>query len=511
MTSGNSGAELSGPRGPWRLIAWIVTAIMAATVCYSVLRIPLQVTDSLVPMLDAQKTPSVIGAFASGARASGYFRPLRAAQIQALFELSNGHYFAAYKGFQAAMVAVVFALFLLVLEVNSLRRLAALLFALTVLTGLHSFRGSVWEAYPVNHSLEIVAFCLLALLLARSNGGRWSDAAAALTFLAAVSTVESGLLVWVVIVAAWLTGARGVSGRGVLVVTALLAGYVALRFAYLHTGVPALSERSSGFGLRQLDPAELQRRFGAWPYGFYAYNVVSSLLTVLFSEPRAGIWTIPAEFVRGRVAAGTVINVVSSAVTTVIIGWFVAARRDAWRPAFAQALRRGRPAFAQALRRGRSEFDRDDQIVLVSCAVIIANAVISYSYTKDEIMGPAGVFYALAACVGIVFVLRTVGEQIDRGADPLGPRVPLATLALVLAIVSAGWVVRTAGLHYQMNLMTFYDRNEWVYVDDWLVQQKSAPSTDAGKALVRQLREDAVEHAAVNPYLLSPRLDQWFR
>ena len=500
MTSGNSGAELSGPRGPWRLIAWIVTAIMAATVCYSVLRIPLQVTDSLVPMLDAQKTPSVIGAFASGARASGYFRPLRAAQIQALFELSNGHYFAAYKGFQAAMVAVVFALFLLVLEVNSLHRLAALLFALTVLTGLHSFRGSVWEAYPVNHSLEIVAFCLLALLLARSNGGRWSDAAAALTFLAAVSTVESGLLVWVVIVAAWLTGARGVSGRGVLVVTALLAGYVALRFAYLHTGVPALSERSSGFGLRQLDPAELQRRFGAWPYGFYAYNVVSSLLTVLFSEPRAGIWTIPAEFVRGRVAAGTVINVVSSAVTTVIIGWFVAARRDAWRP-----------AFARALRRGRSEFDRDDQIVLVSCAVIIANAVISYSYTKDEIMGPAGVFYALAACVGIVFVLRTVGEQIDRGADPLGPRVPLATLALVLAIVSAGWVVRTAGLHYQMNLMTFYDRNEWVYVDDWLVHQKSAPSTDAGKALVRQLREDAVEHAAVNPYLLSPRLDQWFR
>ena len=500
MTSGNSGADPSGPRGPWRLIAWIVTAIMAATVCYSVLRIPLQVTDSLVPMLDAQKTPSVIGAFASGARASGYFRPLRAAQIQALFELSNGHYFAAYKGFQAAMVAVVFALFLLVLEVNSLHRLAALLFALTVLTGLHSFRGSVWEAYPVNHSLEIVAFCLLALLLARSNGGRWSDAAAALTFLAAVSTVESGLLVWVVIVAAWLTGARGVSRRGVLVVTALLAGYVALRFAYLQTGVPALSERSSGFGLRQLDPAELQRRFGAWPYGFYAYNVVSSLLTVLFSEPRAGIWTIPAEFVRGRVAAGTVINVVSSAVTTVIIGWFVAARRDAWRPAFAQALRRGKP-----------EFDRDDQIVLVSCAVIIANAVISYSYTKDEIMGPAGVFYALAACVGIVFVLRTVGEQIDRGADPLGPRVPLATLALVLAIVSAGWVVRTAGLHYQMNLMTFYDRNEWVYVDDWLVQQKSAPSTDAGKALVRQLREDAVEHAAVNPYLLSPRLDQWFR
>ena len=72
------------------------------------------------------------------------------------------------------MVIVVFALFLLALEVNSRARVAALLFALTVLMGLHTFRGTVWEAYPVNHSLEVVALCLLALVLSRSKGGRWS-------------------------------------------------------------------------------------------------------------------------------------------------------------------------------------------------------------------------------------------------------------------------------------------------------------------------------------------------
>ena len=455
---------------------------MAATVCYSVLRIPLQVTDSLVPMLDAQRSSSVIGAFASGATNAGYFRPLRAAQIQALFELSNGHYFAAYKGFQAAAVLVVFVLFLAVLEVDSRQRVAALLFALTVLVGLHTFRGTVWEAYPVNHSLEVVAFCLLALLLARSKAARWTDAAAALTFVAATFTVESGLLVWVVIVAAWLTGARGISRRGVAMVTVLLAGYLALRFGYLGTGVPALSERSSGFGLQQLDPGELQRRFGAWPYGFYAYNVLSSILTVLFSEPRAGIWTIPAEFMRGRIAGGTIVNVVSSAATTALVGWFVATRWRAW---------------------WSRTFDRDDQIVIVSLAVIAANAVISYGYTKDEIMGPAGVFYALAAFVAVAALVSRVDEA-------WSPR-HLAAISLALAVTASGWVVRTAGLHYQMNLMTFYDRNEWVYVDDWLVRQNSAPATDEGKALVRQLREDALERAAVNPYLLSPRLDQWFR
>ena len=481
MSSGDSG---------WRVIAWAVTAVMAATVCYSVLRIPLQVTDGLIPMLDAQRTSSVFGAFSNGATAAGYFRPLRAAQIQALFELSNGHYHFAYKGFQAATVVVVFALFLLVLEVDSLQRVAALLFAFTVLTGIHTFRGTVWEAYPVNHSLEIVAFCLLALLLSRSKGGRWVDVAAAATFIAAAFTVESGLLVWVVIVAAWLTGARGISRRGVIIVTALLAAYLVMRFGYLRTGIPALSERSSGFGLRQLDPAELQRRFGAWPYGFYAYNVISSLFTVLFSEPRAGVWTTAAELARGRIAGGTIINIVSSAVTTAIIGWFVVTRRGT-------LLRR--------------VFDRDDQIVFVSLAVIAANAVISYGYTKDEIMGPGGVFYALAAFVGMVFVLRRAEDPIHRGADPPGPRRPLAALALILTVTASGWVVRTAGLHYQMNLMTFYDRNEWVYVDGWLAGQKSTPATDEGKALVRQLREEALERTGVNPYLLSPRLDQWFR
>lgn len=471
-----------GARVP-RAVAWVFAAVMAATVCYSVLRIPLQVTDSLVPMLDAQRSPSVIATMTSGASESAYLRPLRAAQIKALFDLSRGHYFAAFKGFQAAMVVVVFALFVLVLDVDSVVRAAGALLALAVLTGLHTFRGTVWEAYPVNHSLEVVAFCLWALVLSLSRGGRWVDVIASLTFLAAAFTVESGLLVWVVIAAAWMTGARGISTRGLQVVTVLLMAYLVVRFGFLGTGVPALSERSSGFGLRQLNPDELIQRFGAWPYGFYAYNVVSSILTVLFSEPRAGIWTIPLELSRGRVAAGTVINVASSAVVTLLIGWFVAGHFRAWR---------------------RRRFERDDQIMVVSLAVIAANAVNSYAYTKDEIMGPAGVFYALAACIAVVAILRRVEQA------PI-PQAQLAALGLALAIASTGWVVRAAGLHYQMHLMTFYDRNEWVHVDEWLANQRSAPTTAAGKELVRQLREDAIERATVNPYLLSPRLDQWFR
>jgi hypothetical protein len=40
-------------------------------------------------------------------------------------------------------------------------------------------------------------------------------------------------------------------------------------------------------------------------------------------------------------------------------------------------------------------------------AVILANGIISYSYTKDEIMGPAGVFYGLAGFVAMAALVST--------------------------------------------------------------------------------------------------------
>src|SRR5258705_12890838 len=113
-------------------------------------------------------------------------------------------------------------------------------------------------------------------------------------------------------------------------------------------------------------------------------------------------------------------------------------------------------------------------------------------------MGTVGVFYSLAAYVAIVAVLRRPGELVRVR------HTRIVALGLALAVMSSGWVVRAVGLHYQMNLMTFYDRNEWVYVDDWLLNQRSAPTSEAGRVLVKTLRDDALEHAPGNPYLLSP-------
>lgn len=59
-------------------------------------------------------------------------------------------------------------LFVRVLGVSSAADFAAAAFVLVVLVGLHTFRGTVQEAFPINHFLEIVVLCLVTLNLGAS-------------------------------------------------------------------------------------------------------------------------------------------------------------------------------------------------------------------------------------------------------------------------------------------------------------------------------------------------------
>jgi hypothetical protein len=458
------------------MIAWLLSAVFAAGVSVSVLRIPVQTTDSLIPLLDAQKLPSVTAAIVTNLGSNAYLRPMRIAQIQLLFELSRGRIYLAFKGFHVGLVVAAFALFACILDPRTPLEAAALAVGLTVLTGLHTFFNTVAEAYPINHFLEIAVCCLAAFAVAQSRGGWWADLAAVLIFALASLTLESGLLVWLVVVTAWLLGMGGISTRGVMLVTMLLGAYLYLRFAYFSTGLPDLMERSSGFGTARLEPEELTRRFGQWPYGFYAYNVVSSIVSVLLSEPRAGVWELVGDLSAGRMVPGSVVNVGSSAITTAAIGWYALRRRHAW--------------IART-------FSQGDRIVLTALVLLAGNAALSYAYTKDEIMSPAGVFYALAAAVAIHEALQAFA----RGA---WQRRREYVAAALLVIASSGWAIRSLGLHYRMHEMAYYVRNEWVEVYEWLEEQEETPDSNEARALVDALRNQAIDASVVNPALMSP-------
>ena len=89
--------------------------------------------------------------------------------------------------------------------------------------------------------------------------------------------------------------------RSALIASGLLVGYFVLRFPVLHIGGPGLIERSSGYGFHTLEPQQLVQTFGANPIGFYAYNIVTSALSVLFAEPRAGMFDLTRGIVQGAV------------------------------------------------------------------------------------------------------------------------------------------------------------------------------------------------------------------
>jgi hypothetical protein len=456
-------------------------AVLVLTFAYGLMRMPVQISDSLEQLLNAQQSSSVLAHFVAWSQRAAYLRPVFFAEVKALFDLADGHYWVVYRGFHALLACALIALFVRALRVRSWDDFSASIFALTVLTGLHTFRGLVREAFPVNHYLQVAVLCLLALNLARSRGGWRVDVAAAITFLVASLTLESGLLVWVVIVAAWASGMRGVSRRGVVAMTALLGLYLWVRFWVLSVGSPGFDERSTGFLLRMLEPEEIEQRFGATPAIFYAYNVTTSFLSVLFSEPDGGVFETLRAWLAGDVPPRLYVAVASSLLSTALIVWAVASR-----------VRGGM----------RSLRDDSTQLLAVSAAVVLANAVLSYVYTKHEILSVAGCFYAVAAFVAARHALDRM-----RAGMPAAARV---AIVIVLACTATLWAFRSLGVHHMLRVEAYRVRNDWAGIPAEMWREEGSPRQRQAAGLIRQLRREAIAMPGSNPYLVPRWVDRWW-
>jgi hypothetical protein len=452
-----------GPRAAAYALAWVFALALAVDLLW----MPVQVGDSLGEILGAQQSESAWASFTDNFGTEAYLRPLRIAQIKGLFDLAqHSHYWLVYRGFHALLIIAAVMLFTRALRVSTTIDFAAAACALVVLVGLHTFRGTVQEAFPINHFLEMVVLCLVALNLAQSRGGFWVDAGAVLAFASAALTLESGLLVWVVVVAAWAVGWRGVSARGLATMTVLLIGYAYVRFVFLSTGVPELSERSSGYLLEMLDPPELQRRFGSQPVWFYAYNVLASASSVLFSEPQDGIFEVVYSWVNDRPMWRVVIPVVTSVFTTGVLLW--------------AAVRRLRSA---------AHFDDTAKAIAIFVVVLIANAMLSFAYTKDEIISVAGTFYAIA-------VYGAMRDALLTGIS-LRP-VAAAGCAFLLCALATGWSIRAAGVHYVLRSQAVKHQIDWVELPGRWQRDGNWPTDPDEQRLILQLRDDAMQFSLPN-------------
>lgn len=487
-----------------RAAAYLVAAIIALSFSYDLMRKPIQVSDSLMELLDVQQSPSLYATFVAHSPRGPFLRPLRQVQIKALFDLADGHYWLVYRGFHALLLTAMLLLFTRALRVQSWADFAAAVFALTVVTGLHTFRGTVREAFPINHFLEIVVFCLIALNLSQGrvaprpdepvlagrsasadrHGGWWIDLAAAVTFVVASLTLESGPLVWVVIVAAWASGMRGISRRGVVAVTLLLGAYFWVRFVFLDIGTPGLEGRDSGFGIRMLDPAEIERRFGADPTWFYVYNVMTSILSVLFSDPERGVFHTVRTWLEGEMPARLYLATVPSVITTGLIAWVVAARV------------RGRARHMPVA---------SDQFFIIFAVVLVANSVLCYAYAKHEIISVAGAFYAFAAFAAARYAVGGL-----KASGYLMSGAGRVAMCLMLGAMAAGWAFRSAGVHHMIQTQAFRERLEWANLDPEKLADRGYPSDARARALAAQLRRDALDLRMANPRLLPGWADDWW-
>jgi len=433
--------------------------VLTALVAYEVCRIPVQVSDSVGNLLQIQRQTLgevFVAQFSNGA----YVRPLLWAQFKLAYEGAFGRETLMFKGIHVAQLLLLALLALRLMPVRSRRECAAAVLGTLVLFGLHTFDGLVREAFPINSFLT-VALCVLAVLaLADGEPAWWRDVATVGIFAAALLTIESGVLVMAAVAGARLVGMRGISPRAIAVVGLGLAAYLVFRFGVLQTGTPSLGERASGFGFRVLEPDALTARFGANPWPFYLYNVAASLVTVLLAEPRAGVWYAAQGVMVGQWwPAWLWINVLASVAATVLVAWAAPVAFARWRDRSA---------------------GWHERLLLVAIALVAANAVVSFGYTKDVIMSTGGVCFALAVYAATAILLATGTRPVAR------------TFYVVVALGLALWTVRAAALPFRLEMQAARVRQEWRDVEGWLERQHIEVAMPEGRALVNRLRGRAL-------------------
>ncbi len=393
------------------------------------------------------------------------FRPSQMFAMKLVYDLF-GPSRLVFGTLELGMLLVVACLFFRLLSPRS----EATWFGFTVgfccLFGLHPTRDVFVTALPLGHALLVVTILLLSsLLLLRRRPSVGVDVSAFLLSLVAIFHIEAGVIVpavWLVAGALRLGGARWRTATAVLAVCVF---YVLLRGLTNSDPWPGPFYTETGFLFQEnLTVAELQARFTGREWLFHAYNVIATGLTVLLSEPRAGVFFAGDALVNGTpVRAWQLLNWVTSAASTALIGWVAVGW---WRT---------------GNKDGRT-------MILLGVVVLSLNSALGYLYTRDRIPALAGVYYAV-----MLGAAATAAWQRRSELRSVGPRIVLTAALLILA---TGWVYRAAGTVVWTRDMAWAVRDEWTDRYDRLGGLSDNPATNA---LRQQLRRRAIRRELPDP------------
>ena len=458
-------------------VAFTIALLFAIPLADSVYRIPVQMSEVLDIVQYVGDAPDVGAAWAIGLRAAPtMLRPMRQVHTRLLLNGAEwaGSYRPVFRGVHAGLTVLLLITFVAVVRPRTTTDLMALTCALAVLIGVHSFTSLLREAYPVNHFLLVTLYAWVVLLIARSRGGLLADAGAAMCLALALFTLELGVLVIVVACAAHVAGWKGISTRGLLAMVVVGLAYAYVRVGYLDIQAPAFAERATGFGFGALSREEQLARFGDRHWVLYAYTVISGAISVMLSQPRNGIWTLPAAWAADAVQPWMIVHALSSIATTGLVLWYAVTRQSDGRRGY-----------------------RDPHVV-VPAAILAANAFIGYGYAKDEIVALGGTFYALA----LYPAARRLFVQLASAR-----RAVRAVVASLACVVMMTWAVRVAGVHYALREQAFQARNDWAQVFPPAVPVP--PIKPQWLRAAMALKGEALAVPAMTPRLLPQSVAAW--
>ena len=411
----------------WTAAVFAVSAPLLVTLVRVLWRTPYPISETIALLEDVDTSPASF--FLDPARRM-YYRPLYHLTWMALWRGSGSLDIALvlFKAIEVAAVAALIALLIWHLRPRTPTAAAAATFAVAVLAGTPGFRDNL-ELPLIYTTLGMPLLLIVWTLVERERRWWYTPAILALTVLA-IGYKEQGLVIVPVVLVAWWMGSPGASGTTAATSVAVAALYLAIRFS-TSASWPAFAQ-DVGYGFTTLSPDQAMARFGNFPVGMYAYNVVVTATNILFSEPTSGVFTVMRDLRSGEVTAWEINHVISSASLTALIVWWGIG-----------ALRANR----------RTPWSVESRVFVATVIAVAASAALGFNYTRDRLGGMAAVFYALAA----YYAVRTAAERLVDA-----PRRLMISMGVVLVLLASAWQLRTIGTVEHARLTAFKDRREWI-------------------------------------------------
>jgi len=395
---------------------------------------------------------AAVDAFARGVE----YRPLFMLSIKAFIE-TIGTTIWLYQALVLLQFGVVLATIVWLCRPSGRQRALAACLAVSVFCALPGTR-ILFGFWPLNQHSGALVLVLCAAALAFREQTRRFDWVLGLIALAAMFGLELGLLLAPVIVILWLARAPGVSWRGAASVLVATGIYLAIRLGLgSDHGLPA-SHNEIGFGFTMLTPAQISTRFGSPPVLLWMYNAASTLSSVLFSEPRDGVFSFAESLLAHDMESWRWFHVGLSALTSAMI------------------------LVGLCLRSSRSSHDR--LLVVLGLTLLVFGSGLGFLYTRDRIALSAGVGYALLMYVAAASLMewRPAHGWIRTAARG------------ALIVLAAGWVVRGGELFFQLR------DTAWDYHLEWTARfNEKGGVTEERTELFKALQQEALSRTPADP------------